>query len=790
MVRLTILGDSDLRREDGTVVASVLAQPRRFALLVYLALESSGGSVQRDRLIGAFWPETPESKGRQALRTALHFLRRSLSKDAIVGRGGALSLDPDLVSCDAGEFRARLRDGDAEAALREYRGDLLPGFYLDGAPVEFERWLEAQRLSLRREAADAAWGLADEQEAAGNSAGAGAWARKAAELSEGDEAAVRRAIELLGRNGDRAGARELYDTLDLRLRTEYEMAPSPETTEAVARACADDTDTGEAELEAAPSVDAEPRRSASPGKRAGGSRRSIGRRLGSAAATILLLAAFYSLWGLRHAAAPPAARAAEVAPTLLVEPIRDFSGTVTSTADGGEAVRPTDGMAGALGLELTARLGELDGLVVLTDTSAQKPQYVLRGGILRSGTTTRVNAILLDGTSGAALHRFTLDDSLGASGAGFEGLAEALTLRVRRELGRAVEERTWRSATSENRPLELVRRAVEDVATADSLQSAGAVAAAAVALAAADSQLALAQTAAPRWSEPSVQRGEVALERMWLHIVPPAIDRPAARRSLRQGVAQATSALRIAPGDPAAHEIRGVLRYWLVANRATDSAAADSTLARAEADLLEATRLDAGRARAWSFLSVIRNRRGDFAGAHLAARRAYAADAFLQSTPDILVRLFSTSLEIGDEAAAERWCEEISRRLSGSWLPAYCHLQRLAWGAGSEATPKELQALIDEATTDGPGRQVRRQLEMTAAVALANAGLETEARQWMERASRAGNTETNLLELEAWARLALGERAAARELLRQAVASAPHRQPAILESRRFVTLGL
>lgn len=115
-----------------------------------------------------------------------------------------------------------------------YTGDLLPGFFVSGAP-EFERWLEVERLSLARQASEAAWRLADESEADGKGQEAAAWARKAADCVPFDEVSVRRLLELLDRCGDRAAAIQLYESFQHRLATEYEAEPATETKELIAR---------------------------------------------------------------------------------------------------------------------------------------------------------------------------------------------------------------------------------------------------------------------------------------------------------------------------------------------------------------------------------------------------------------------------------------------------------------------------------------------------------------------------------------------------------------------------
>ena len=55
MVRLVTLGRLQLLR-DGPPPEPVHLQPKRLALLAYLALAAGDGCQQRDALLGLFWP--------------------------------------------------------------------------------------------------------------------------------------------------------------------------------------------------------------------------------------------------------------------------------------------------------------------------------------------------------------------------------------------------------------------------------------------------------------------------------------------------------------------------------------------------------------------------------------------------------------------------------------------------------------------------------------------------------------------------------------------------------------
>ena len=136
MLRLDLLGRIDLRDAEGTELRAVLAQPKRFALLVYLALGTPPGAIRRDTLLALFWPELDQDRARKALNKAIHFLRQQLGDAAILSRGAEeLAANSAMVSCDVVEFIAACDRSDEAVAVELYNGELLPAFYVDQAPV-------------------------------------------------------------------------------------------------------------------------------------------------------------------------------------------------------------------------------------------------------------------------------------------------------------------------------------------------------------------------------------------------------------------------------------------------------------------------------------------------------------------------------------------------------------------------------------------------------------------------------------------------------------------------------
>jgi predicted ATPase/DNA-binding SARP family transcriptional activator len=206
--------------------------PKRLALLTYLAL-AAPAFQRRDTLVGLLWPELDQFHARNSLRNLLHALRRELGGGALVSRGAEeIGLDPLRFCCDATEFESAIDSKELERSLELYRGELMEGFFLSGAP-EFEHWLERKRSLLHERAARAAWALTEQRESRGDYAGAVEWARRAAALSPYDEGRLRRLITLMDRQGDRVGALEEYRVFTRRLSQELEVDPSPETRELV-----------------------------------------------------------------------------------------------------------------------------------------------------------------------------------------------------------------------------------------------------------------------------------------------------------------------------------------------------------------------------------------------------------------------------------------------------------------------------------------------------------------------------------------------------------------------------
>jgi serine/threonine-protein kinase len=161
-IRLCTLGAIELRAESRGELRAVLRQPKRIALLAYLAVATPHGFQRRDTLVGLFWPGLDDEHARGALRQAVRFLRRHLGEKAVVGRGEEELALGDEVWCDAVAFERAASEDRPDEAPDLYRGDFLAGFFVSDAAPEFDEWIEAERARLRSLAAKTAWARAVE----------------------------------------------------------------------------------------------------------------------------------------------------------------------------------------------------------------------------------------------------------------------------------------------------------------------------------------------------------------------------------------------------------------------------------------------------------------------------------------------------------------------------------------------------------------------------------------------------------------------------------------------------
>jgi DNA-binding SARP family transcriptional activator/TolB-like protein/Flp pilus assembly protein TadD len=411
MIQLRLLGGLGLTDPDGRTLGSVLAQPKRVALLAYLALARPRGFHRRDRLLALFWPESDQERGRAALSQAIYYLRRSLGDSIVASRGiDELGVSPTHLWTDVATFESAVGSGQTRIALDLYEGELLPAFHLRDAP-DWERWLDAERARLCALACETAWSAADDALAAGAFDDALRLARQGSDLAPYDEAGIRRLIRLIERINGRAAALRAYEEAASRLDQDLEVEPSAETKELIAGIRTRDADTSgppdhERRVSARPAtpppastvVRALPGRSPSAGRL-----RTFG-RLGATLATIGVLLATglflraMSSTGDQVTAPPPVPASLR---RVAVLPFANLSG---DAAGGYLAAGTAD--------ELRRRLSGLGDVLILAGSSMARYRTtdlgarqigaeldvgtLVEGGVRESGDRIRVTVYLVD----------------------------------------------------------------------------------------------------------------------------------------------------------------------------------------------------------------------------------------------------------------------------------------------------------------------------------------------------------------------------------------------------------
>jgi DNA-binding SARP family transcriptional activator/TolB-like protein len=314
-----------------------------------------------------FWPESPEDRARHTLNQMLYRLRRTLGDETVVSHGqDEIGTSADHLRCDVVEFRSALEDTRWEDALALFSGPFLPGFFVSGAP-ELERWIDEERQAHRRGARDAAVALSEQREREGDFRGAAEWARRAWEIEPSSDSLLRRPLDLLYRLGERSEALLLFESFRRRIAQEYGLEPSAETLELVARirgAGREGPPAGASRAAATATPDlAEPWEVRhSPAAPVSRTSRGLGGTLSGAGAALVGAAAVAWVFLSSATVTPQSTPLEGTAPVVVVLPVA-LSGSVSP--DYGDLAR-------ALTTELTTRLGEIPGLLVVPPETVER----------------------------------------------------------------------------------------------------------------------------------------------------------------------------------------------------------------------------------------------------------------------------------------------------------------------------------------------------------------------------------------------------------------------------------
>ncbi|HEU4561351.1 MAG TPA: hypothetical protein VFS20_26090, partial [Longimicrobium sp.] len=407
---------------------------------------------------------------------------------------------------------------------------------------------------------------------------------------------------------------------------------------------------------------------------------------------------------------------------------------------------------------------------------------VVEGALQRSGDSVWVTVDLVDAATQSHLESREIGKPLGDVVALQRAVATEVAAALRQRLGEEVRLRQAAGETESPQALrwvlraEQLRRDARELAASSDTLDAGS---AARLLLAADSLLARAEAADPRWSEPTLLRGWAATDRARL------VDRAAIPGLLRFAAARATSVLeRVSPPSPEALELRGTVVYLLALVNA-DTVRQRAEMDLAERDLRAAVAAEPSRASVWSRLSQVLRVRGRLAESELAARRALAEDAYLDDAADIRHRLFFSVLWRGDYAQAQDECLRGRAQFPADWRFTECTLTLLRNDRSRPPDPAAAWRLVAELDRLDPPARARAggrpytpiYRRMVAAAVSARAGDADSARAVTARARRevAGRPDqaTSLDYDEAWVQLMLGDTATARSLLERAIRARP-----------------
>jgi serine/threonine-protein kinase len=226
MLRLTTFGGAGIRAEStppGQQQAEPALPRRALALLILLAAGPDAG-MSRDTLAAYLWPESDDEHARNALRQALHTLRRELGMPELVLGGLTLRANPAFLVSDVREFDSAAAAGELERALACYAGPFLDGFHVSGVP-EFERWVESRRAEYQGRAASALESVARRADRLGQTGAAVDWWRRLAGLDPLDSRVAAELVRAMAAAGNPAGALRQAQAHEALVQAELGVAP-------------------------------------------------------------------------------------------------------------------------------------------------------------------------------------------------------------------------------------------------------------------------------------------------------------------------------------------------------------------------------------------------------------------------------------------------------------------------------------------------------------------------------------------------------------------------------------
>jgi TolB-like protein len=399
---------------------------------------------------------------------------------------------------------------------------------------------------------------------------------------------------------------------------------------------------------------------------------------------------------------------------------------------------------------------------------------LIHGTLETRATSLRATIQLIDGRTGANILSRVVERSGEELLVLRDEIVEEAAELLRRRLGQHIGLAQRRAQASNPAAWALVQRAEELRANWQSLEAVGDTAGARRVLGAADSLLVSAHQLDPGWTEPLVLQG-------WHNLILSELASFGREgfdvASLSAGLNTVQRALEIDASDPAALELRGVLRARLW--RTAGAHLADTLFVKAEEDLAAAIRLDPRRPAALTEAAELARRAGRFEQALYFAESAYKADEFAISAEEVVRMLCHVNIELRDLERAASWCGEGGRRFPESARFLESELMLLASEGGSAPDVDRAWQLVEKLDRLSPLR-TRQELHagyaLYVAAVLARAEMPDSARRVMVRARaqlRSDSPPPILDYYEAHALLRLGEIGPALGRLQNLVSAIP-----------------
>ncbi len=213
-----------------------IASRKAQAIVCYLLLSKTGRET-REHLVGMFWSESDEQRARGSLRQVVRELRGAFARidsDALRVDKNALGIDSARVHVDIWDALQEAENGNVHPMLLESRS-AIDGLLREFETVDpsFQVWLNAKRRSLGEQIAQSLELVLVDRARPGIEIERAA--RALLNLDQTHEVAAREIMRQRSAVGDIGGALSVYKALWDTLEEEYDVEPSQETQELVAK---------------------------------------------------------------------------------------------------------------------------------------------------------------------------------------------------------------------------------------------------------------------------------------------------------------------------------------------------------------------------------------------------------------------------------------------------------------------------------------------------------------------------------------------------------------------------